>query len=126
MDCIKIERLEPVDSKDWRGPTREWKFPDGHQITVFERNKGTRFGMHYHKGEDPSKNPERFYLAKGIIKATFTSHNSKEREEHIFEAGQILEIHPNIYHAMEALADCIFIEYRVTHFDPNKSDTYSV
>mgnify|MGYP001600946164 CR=1 FL=1 len=126
MDGVKIDRLEPVDPKDWRGPTREWKFPDGHQITVFERKKGTKFGMHYHKGEDPSKNPERFYLVRGCMKATFTSRNSEEREEHVVEAGQMFEIHPNVYHAMEAIEDCVFIEYRVTHFDREKPDTYSV
>ena len=60
------------------------------------------------------------------MKAVFTFRESGAREERIIEAGQTLEIEPNIYHAMEALEDCVFIEYRVTHFDPNKPDTYSV
>lgn len=132
MDGIKIGRLQYVEPYDRRGPTYEWKFPSGHQITVFEREKGTKFGGHYHKDEDPSKNPERFYLVRGRLNAVLFMvpvvgpAENPVRLECAFEAGDTIEIYPYTYHKMEALEDCIFIEYRVTHFDPNKPDTYSV
>lgn len=131
MDNIKIECLLPVDFKDQRGPTREWKFPDGRQITIFERKKGTKFGMHFHRGEDPSKNPEQFYLVSGKISAKFLyqSYQGKKiftAEECVIKAGSTLTIYPFVYHEMNALEDCVFIEYRITHFDKEKPDTYNI
>ncbi|KKS38929.1 MAG: hypothetical protein UV01_C0001G0005 [Parcubacteria group bacterium GW2011_GWA2_42_14] len=142
MNGVKIERLNPADPWDRRGLTTEWKFENGSQITVFERKKGIKFGGHYHAGGDPSKNPEKFYLVKGRVRAKFLvletlrvcgksavlvpKDKDKVGEEYILTAGNTLTIWPYVYHEMEALEDCIFIEYRVTHFNREKPDTYPV
>src|SRR3989338_2655143 len=119
MDGVKIECLNPANLEDRRGPTTEWKFPDGCQITVFERKKGTKFGGHYHVGGDLSKNPERFYLVKGRVRAKFLVletlrvcgklavlvpvDKDKIGEEYILTAGNTLTIWPYGYHEMEVL-----------------------
>lgn len=118
---FKIVKIDPVDPADNRGPTREWKFSKGAQITIYERKKGSR-ARHFHKGEDRSKNPERLFLTRGKIKIIFEVCGATE--EHILTAGTELIIHPPTRHEVEVLEDAIYIEYRVTHFDPNKPDTY--
>lgn len=121
-DRFRITEINPANPADERGPTREWKFPEGTQITIYERKKGSK-ARHFHKGEDKSKNPERLFLIKGKMKFTFEVDGaSKER---ILTAGTELIIWPPTKHEVEVLEDAVYIEYRVTYFDPNKPDTYN-
>ena len=63
MEGIQINRIISSDFADPRGPTYEWcKGLLGQQVTIFYRNAGIIAGNHYHKGNDPSKNPEFFFL----------------------------------------------------------------
>jgi len=123
MEGVKICRIFPVASNDPRGMTREWKFDGGYQITSYERRGGTQFGGHYHRGDDPSKRPEHLLLVMGRVRATFEYNG--QRMQTVLEAGDALTIAPMICHAMEALEDCLFIEFRFTHFDPQYPDTYA-
>lgn len=118
-----LEVVNPADPKDVRGPTYNWKFPDGHQVTILERKKGEKFGGHYHGGNDPSKNPERIFVAKGEMKVRLVDPHEQETEL-LLKQGSVLTIYPFVSHWLEALTDVVLIESRVTHFDPEHSDTF--
>lgn len=119
---FEIKIIKPV-AVDERGTTFEWKLNNGHQISIYSRKKGSKLGGHFHKGGDPSKNPERFYLMVGKIKIIFIEQDGK-RIEKILEANSSLLIRPNVKHWMIPLTDVTYIEYRITHFDPDNPDTY--
>lgn len=122
---FEIEKVEPVNPNDQRGPTYEWKFLDGGQITISERKKESKFGGHFHLGEDPSKNPERLFVAQGKIKVRLITEDPITIYVAILEAGNTLTIGPKVKHEMEALEDSLIIEARKTHFDKDRSDTYT-
>ncbi len=109
---------------------RTWKYdlPDGKQIMLFRRLKGEPFGAHFHKGEDPSKNPEIFLLLEGKIQFSFVSKEGKKAGPIVLDATsgkpQLLRIQPWAFHFVEALTDVLFIEYRLTPFDPEHPDTF--
>jgi hypothetical protein len=121
---FSIERISPANPDDPRGPTFNWDLPDGRIVVVFVRRKGSIFGGHFHKGKDPSKNPERFLLVQGKVKAVFITREDK-RTEKILESGDVLTIYPKVKHSMRALEDTVFIESRLTPFDKKHPDTFS-
>lgn len=120
---FKIEKLPVCNPKDKRGETREWKFPDGHQIAIYTRKAGVKFGGHFHYGRDPSKNPEHLLLIKGKVKLLIEPQPGEPPVEKILEAGDALTINRWLIHEVEALEDVVMIEYRITHFDKKKPDT---
>lgn len=120
---FKIKRIVPVDPNDPRGPLREWKLPDGRQITIASRKAGTK-GGHYHKGKDPSKDPERILVVLGRVKMTFINRNNGQEEKRILEAGDSVEISSWTGHRSEFLEDTVIVEYRVTYFDKKNPDTF--
>jgi len=124
MQSHKIHRLFSASPDDPRGDVFEWKISDGHQITLYRRRAGEYFANHAHTGRDPSKNPERFLLISGKVKATFITRDGRE-DSAVIEAVSSVEIYPDVFHEMEALEDCVFIEYRVTHFDRKDPDALS-
>lgn len=125
MLTFKIEKINPADPNDKRGNTFEWKFEDGRQITIYYRKRDCEFGNHYHKGRDPSKNPEKFFIIQGKIRANFITPQGKRITKTV-KGREVILIYPNLVHSMKALEDTIFIEYRITHFDKNSPDTYSI
>ena len=61
---FEVSKIAPADPNDPRGMTYGWKLNEERQIkqiTILERRKGHKFGGHYHRGDDPSKNPEKFF-----------------------------------------------------------------
>jgi len=119
-----LKKVNSVNQNDSRGPTYEWKFTDKRQITILVRSKGSKLADHFHTGEDPSKNPERFFMVKGKMKAVFTDQEGEKKEE-ILEAPGTLKIYPYVLHSMIVLEDLILIEYRITHFDKENPDVFS-
>ena len=112
----------PKGSRTW-----EWLVPDGkRQITVYKRLDGEIAGEHFHKGEDPSKNPEYFLLVSGKIRFEFINESGTLHQVELSaENGPVeLIIYPFALHRATPLTDCCFIEYRKTIFDPEKSDTF--
>ncbi len=108
-----------------RGWIYNWTHRDGKETVIMLIRKGYRAGGHYHKGQDPSKKPERFFVAKGKAKVLFaTEEGTLEMKEKIVEEGEILTIPPKMGHLVKALEDLILIEHRETPFDPERSDTY--
>lgn len=123
MKGVAMMRINGVNPGDPRGRIWEWRGENGKQVTILERKKGVLFGQHYHKGEDPSKNPERIFLAHGRVRVRFECDGEKD-EQYIFDPGTIIHIYPYVYHEFKAFEDCVLVEYRETIFDPAHPDTY--
>ncbi|MCD6550461.1 hypothetical protein J7K24_02860 [bacterium] len=119
---FSVKKIKPSAS-DERGPTYEWKHPDGRQITVIVRKKGSRIGGHYHKGKDPDKNPEKLFVAKGKMKAIFANEEGM-MDVQILEEGDYFTIPAGVAHGMVVLEDLVLLEYRLSHYDRSKKDTY--
>lgn len=105
-----------------KGKVWNWEFNNGFAVTVLERKAGTKFGGHYHIGADPSKNPERMFLANGKVKAIFRKQDGYF-EVHVFKPGDQWEIYPHVAHAFLALEDSVLLEFRVSHYNPSQPDT---
>ncbi|MDD5146030.1 MAG: hypothetical protein PHF44_04280 [Candidatus Pacebacteria bacterium] len=114
-----------IDSGNYKGPVWEWLFPEGKAagVTIFSRKKGMEFGGHYHKGEDPSKNPEILLVVSGKMK--ITKKESIYAKGFILGPGEFIIIKPNVYHYAFALEDVVFVERKLQPFDPQNPDTYS-
>ena len=124
FEGIKIKKYIPVDPKDPKGVTYDWcKGETGLQVTICKRKKGIIFGNHYHKGEDPSKNPEKIFLINGKVRMK-AENKLGQRFDIIIEEDCEIIIQPNVLHIFEALTDVAFIEYRSTVYDKEKPDTY--
>lgn len=127
MSGVTIRKIDSATPDDPRGAIYEWKHEDGRQITVCLRKTGTKSGGHYHKGEDPSKNPEKLFVALGRAKIKLKGLcPDAVIEEKLLERGDMVIIPPNIAHQLEILEDAVILEYRLTHFDKSKPDTYPV
>lgn len=121
-----MQRLVPANETKKGKRTWNWNMPDGKQITIYQRYRDEEFGNHFHKGGDPSKNPERFLLLNGIVYFWLEDKNG-HRYTMVLDAtdGPVeIMIRPYILHGARALADCCFIEYRQSKFDPAHTDTY--
>lgn len=122
---IEINKIHPTDPEDLRGPTYElYKGETGLQVTAYIRRRDVFFGNHYHRGEDPSKNPEKMFLVKGVVRLIAEDGVAKKYLDTIVKEGYEIRIYPNILHSMLALTDVIFLEYRSTIFDRENPDTY--
>lgn len=120
---ITITKVAPIITE--KGPTYEWsKGVPGLQITLYQRKKGKISGNHFHKGDDPSKNPERFFLIQGRMRLQARNRQGQVMNV-IIEEGTELLINSWVFHALEALTDVVFVEYRSTVFNRQKPDTYS-
>ena len=125
FEGLIIRKLNQIDPYDSRGPTYEWsKNIPGLQITLYKRKKGSTCGNHYHKGEDKSKNPERFLLINGLLQIEAKNAIKQTMKKKIEAVSEIL-IYPNVLHSFYPLTDIIYIEYRSTVFDPNNKDVYN-
>ncbi len=123
MEGLKLIVLDPA-SKDERGATYEWvKGMQTRQLTICQRNKGTVSGNHYHKGEDPSKRPERVLILRGIVKVRACD-GMQTVENLIDNPFTEINISPRILHSYIAEEDTLFIEQRTSPYDQINSDTY--
>lgn len=124
---FKIRSLEVANTSNERGKrTWEWKQDDGRQITLCVRIEGESFGNHFHKGEDPDKNPEIFLLLEGKMWIKFTDKNGLEEIVTLDPTEKPIEltIVPFVFHELKAITTCKYIETRLHHFDPTHPDTY--
>jgi len=126
MNSIIIKKLGPT-AQDSRGSTWEWcRGIDGKQVTVYERIKGYDLSEnHYHKGNDPSKNPERFLLLNGRAKLTARTVYGANFTVELTPLTDVI-IYPDVLHSIEPLTKkVLFAEYRCTEFNSDRSDCYS-
>lgn len=126
IEGLEVEHLEPVASSE-RGQVYEiFRGETARQISIFVREAGEVAGQHYHKGNDPAKDPEKFLVldGNGLLKAR----NSSLDEEISVQVGEYtkIEIYPEIEHAIYPKEDMVFLEYRRTEFDEENPDTYPI
>lgn len=107
--------------KDARGYVWQWQFKDGRQVSIFFRKKGVHFAHHYHTGKDSSKDPERFFIVSGRVRVTWWNAHGKRFVRQVHAGSEII-IPKLMPHCFDALEDCIFLEYRTTHFDHQHPD----
>ena len=124
-----LTNLSPADMTHPRGKTTwEFKMPGGMQLTTYFRQRGTTSGMHFHKGEDPSKNPEYIIVLIGMVYFFTKDREGKTKSElvnvRIGENPTVIEVRPGIFHWMEYISDTLYAEPRITHFDPAHPDTF--
>lgn len=119
---VKVEALDCGNPNNDRG-RRTWNWE---KTAIYFRKKDEVFGGHFHKGDDPSKNPERFLLLCGAVQVDLEDQLGGKRTFAIFAgSGPIkLTIPPYTLHTLTALEDCWFLESRVTPFNPESPDTY--
>ena len=126
---FKTRALDPANLTNERGKrTWEWKQEDGRQTTLCVRLEGESFGNHFHKGDDPDKNPEIFLVLEGKIWIKFTDQNGLEEilTLDVTEKPIELTIMPFVFHELKALTTCKYIETRLHYFDPAHPDTYPI
>ncbi len=125
MDRVRIERLP--NTKDIEGAKR-WDEDKGEFVQVsykqeiwhlafFELKKGFFRGSHYHE-----KKEEFFYIINGRIRAIFFDIDTGEKEEHILEKGERINVLPRCGHIFIGLEDTCVIEYSPQVYD--KEDAY--
>ena len=125
MKGVSIRQIEPVDMHDPKGLTYElFKGIHGMQVTYCTRNVGKIFGDHYHRGDDPSKNPERVVLLSGSC--AFIACNGVETEIHFLNQTPLeIIIQPSVIHAFFPRENISFIEYRSTVYNHENNDTFT-
>ncbi|MFH1788591.1 MAG: hypothetical protein ABH834_04350 [Candidatus Altiarchaeota archaeon] len=110
MNGLEIVKHAP-SSEDDRGRITKYLLAEpAEEVVVVERKKGTVSGNHYHKGLDPSKNPESLYLVKGKVRFKAKNLETGEETEEVLEPLTEVRTYPRVYHRLEALQDCIFLE----------------
>ena len=77
-------------------------------VRAFYRGANEEAGSEYHTGEDPSKRPERFFIASGEME--FNVCNGLRRETIKVEKGTEVEIDPLVWHATCTLTDVIYLK----------------
>ena len=125
MRGIVITNLAAEQKTDVRGETMElFKGLPGRQVTFYRSRAGASFANHFHKGLDPSKDPEYFFLIIGRVE--FRAENGLAGETMRQEVGpeELIIIQKNIYHEFIALEEVVFIEYRSTIFNPETADCF--
>ena len=126
MEGIRIAKVKSKTPDDIRGNVYHViENRPGLQVTVYTRKSGVSFANHFHKGGDPAKNPEIFFLINGRVEMAAKNQRGEEFKT-VLEPGHLLEIDPGIYHSMLALDDVVFFEYRATVFDESNKDSYSL
>lgn len=125
MQGIQIEYIPSKVPDDPRGEVFElFKGKPGRQVTLYTRVANTAFGNHFHRGDDPSKDPELIFIISGSCELyALNGFTGEEMRETVGE-HTLISIQKGIYHELVAQTDVIFMEYRSTVFDPEHPDTY--
>lgn len=123
MAQITITPLTRIGSDD-RGQSYEWQTFRTGTFLLYYRNAGSRGGQHYHEGNSDYKNPEIMYLLSGKAALHWCPINESELRTEIIEAPARIEIAIRVWHEMEALTDCSFIELNT--LDDVKQDSVRV
>ncbi|MFH1590910.1 MAG: hypothetical protein ABIC95_03195 [archaeon] len=124
---VRISDPTPANPDDDRGPVYElYQGIPGQQLSVLVRKEGVVFGDHFHRGKDPSKDPEYFYFVSGTAVLSAFDRKTKTRMTAKIGPHTLVEIDPFIFHRFEAETDVVFIEYRRSLYDPADPDDGTV
>jgi hypothetical protein len=106
--------------------TWQWRPNETQQITIYRRLAGEPVGSHFHRGDDPSKNPELILLLEGVMEFFFIDLNGAERFMRLDASTgpQELVIEPLVWHSVRIPANVLYIEFRLTWFNDQRPDTF--
>ena len=109
METITITPLE-LRGEDERGRNFDWDtFRTGTFILCY-RKAGSSSGQHYHLGNSPYKDPEIMYLLSGKAYLHWCPLDENKLRTDVITAPAKVEIPVRIWHELEAIEDCSFIE----------------
>lgn len=91
------------------------------ELPVFYRSKGANPEGHFHKGTDPSYDPQYIYVIKGSLEITCIDPNGDQKVL-VLEERDMVVIPKMVYHKYLALEDTIFLEPRFEKYDINNVD----
>lgn len=106
-----FKKIKLEDEGNFKGKVFNIDFAglDIKQLAVFYREKGLKTDGHFHKGNNPSRDPEISYVLKGKMKISFEGLDGA-KDEVILEEGEGLVLEKMVFHKYEILEDVIFIE----------------
>ncbi len=122
IDDIYIIKNRSIGDK--RGDVFHWDLQNIgiEHIYIYHRKKGIKSWGHFHKGKNPSRDPERLFLIEGKIKFYFEDVNGRNKEL-VLNKNEILITPKFIFHKYEILEYSIFIEPRIVT-EEDLPDTY--
>lgn len=98
----------PTEGRGDTNTVYAWLYGEGRGVRVFKRNAGLSAGSEYHTGVDPSKNPERFFVASGTVE--FEMYDGITTETCSVREGQELQIDPWVWHASITKTDVVYLK----------------
>ena len=81
------------------------------ELLLLHRKKGSVSGNHYHKGSDPTRNPEIQYLISGKFTLSVKDMRTNETGSFTIEPNTELRIAPMIAHKLVAEEDSTILEF---------------
>lgn len=121
MDGVRIAALSEIGSKGGN-KTLRIDFKKAQEGICAYREKESFSGNHYHKGKSPSKMPETIALLSGTLRLRAENIKSSERFEQEVSAPACIQISANIWHAIKAESDIVFVE--MNSLEEHAADTY--
>lgn len=125
MDKPLIEIVKLEARGDIKGAVHNWSVAhfDLVEIPFFYREKGVKPDGHFHKGEDPSFDPQHIIVVHGSLKIIAKDTNNRS-EEFVLNSGDMAIIPRLVFHEYETLDYTIFCEPRISEYDPDRTDKY--
>ncbi len=116
--------ITPIDLKaaDARGALHYFSTERTGEFLLVYRNAGSVSGQHYHKGSSAGKNPEDMLLVQGSATLHWKDLNSNQEETVELIAPVRVLIQPNVWHALTAITDIVFVE--LNSLADGSEDTY--
>ncbi|ATL48552.1 hypothetical protein COR50_16050 [Chitinophaga caeni] len=106
---IQVETLE-LQGQDERGSNYNWDCSRKGNFILCYRKAGTTSGQHYHEGKNANKNPEIMFLLEGECWMHWSHLEQRKIESIRVKAPARIEIPSMLWHELEAISDCTFIE----------------
>lgn len=116
--------ITPINLKaaDARGALHYFSTERTGEFLLVYRNAGSVSGQHYHKGSSAGKNPEDMLLVQGSATLHWKDLNSNQEETVELIAPVRVLIQPNVWHALTAITDIVFVE--LNSLADGSEDTY--
>jgi hypothetical protein len=116
--------ITPIDLKaaDTRGALHYFSTERTGEFLLVYRNAGSVSGQHYHKGSSAGKNPEDMLLVQGSATLHWKDLISNHEETVELIAPVRVLIQPNVWHALTAISDIVFVE--LNSLADGSEDTY--
>jgi hypothetical protein len=116
--------ITPINLKaaDERGALHYFSTERTEEFLLVYRNAGSISGQHYHKGIKVGKNPEDMLLVQGKASLHWKDLNTNKEETVELIAPIRVLIQPNVWHALTAITDIVFVE--LNSLADGSEDTY--